>query len=74
MEDFKIEGRNAVIELLKSDKTVNKVMIQKGERQGSINEIISFWRSVIGMATPLKKFLQNIKYLFSDWQDTAFVL
>ena len=40
MEDFKIEGRNAVIELLKSDKTVNKIMIQRGERQGSINEII----------------------------------
>ena len=40
MEEFKIEGRNAVIELLKSDRTVNKVMIQRGERQGSINEII----------------------------------
>lgn len=40
MEEFKIEGRNAVIELLKSDKTVNKIMLQKGERQGSINEII----------------------------------
>ena len=40
MDEFKIEGRNAVTELLKSDKTVNKLMIQKGERQGSINEII----------------------------------
>ena len=40
MDEFKIEGRNPVTELLKSDKTVNKLMIQKGERQGSINEII----------------------------------
>ncbi len=40
MDEFKIEGRNAVIELLKSDRTVNKIMILKGERQGSINEII----------------------------------
>lgn len=40
MEDFKVEGRNAVIELLKSGKTINKIFILKGERQGSINEII----------------------------------
>ncbi len=40
MEDFKIEGRNAVIELLKSGKPINKIYILKGERQGSINEII----------------------------------
>ena len=39
-DEFKIEGRNAVIELLKSDKTINKLMIARGERQGSINEII----------------------------------
>ena len=35
-----IEGRNAVIELLKSDREINKVLIAKGDRQGSINEII----------------------------------
>lgn len=40
MDEFKIEGRNAVIELLKSGKPVNKIFILKGERQGSINEII----------------------------------
>lgn len=40
MDDFKIEGRNAVIELLKSGKPINKIYILKGERQGSINEII----------------------------------
>ena len=37
---FKVEGRNSVIELLKSNREVNKVLIAKGERQGSINDII----------------------------------
>jgi 23S rRNA (guanosine2251-2'-O)-methyltransferase len=40
MDEFKVEGRNAVIELLKSNRTVNKLLITKGDRQGSINEII----------------------------------
>ena len=40
MNDFKIEGRNAVIETLKSNKEVNKIIVQKGEKQGSINEIL----------------------------------
>ena len=40
MNDFKIEGRNAVIELLKSGREINKIFILKGERQGSINEVI----------------------------------
>lgn len=35
-----VEGRNSTIELLKSGKDINKLYIQKGERQGSINEII----------------------------------
>jgi len=40
MDEFKVEGRNAVIELLKSDRVINKIMIARGEKQGSINEII----------------------------------
>ena len=36
-----IYGRNAVLELLKSDKDINKIFIEKGERHGSINEIIA---------------------------------
>ncbi len=42
MEDKEeqIEGRNSVIELLKSGKDINKLFVQKGNRQGSINEII----------------------------------
>lgn len=36
-----VAGRNAVMELLKSSKDINKIFIEKGERHGSINEIIA---------------------------------
>ena len=32
MSEYKVEGRNAVIELLKSDRTVNKIMVARGDR------------------------------------------
>lgn len=35
-----IEGRNAVLELLESGKDINKLFIEKGDKQGSINKII----------------------------------
>lgn len=34
-------GRNSVLELLKSGKYINKLFIEKGNRSGSINEIIA---------------------------------
>ena len=40
MEQDQIEGRNSVIELLKSGKDINKIFIQRGEKHGSIVEII----------------------------------
>ena len=36
-----IEGRNAVLELLESGKDINKILIEKGEKHGSINKIIA---------------------------------
>ncbi len=36
-----IEGRNSVLELLESERDINKILIAKGERHGSINKIIS---------------------------------
>ena len=36
-----ISGRNAVLELLKSDKDINKIFIEQGEKHGSILEIIA---------------------------------
>ena len=35
-----VEGRNAVLELLEAEKEINKIYIEKGEKQGSINKII----------------------------------
>ena len=40
MEENQVEGRNSVIELLKSGKDINRLYIQKGEKHGSILEII----------------------------------
>lgn len=39
-----IEGRNSVLEALKSGRTINKILISKGNREGSINQIISLAR------------------------------
>lgn len=36
-----VAGRNAVLELLKSEKDVNKIFVERGEKHGSINEIIA---------------------------------
>ena len=42
--DNLIIGRNAVIELLKSGREVENVLVAKGEREGSINRIIAMCR------------------------------
>ena len=36
-----VAGRNAVLELLKSEKDINKIFVERGEKHGSINEIIA---------------------------------
>ena len=36
-----VEGRNAVLELLESGKDINKIYVEKGEKQGSINKILA---------------------------------
>ena len=55
MDEFNVEGRNAVIELLKSDRTINKIMIAKGEKQGSIYEIIKLAKENIIVITEVDK-------------------
>lgn len=40
--DNLVIGRNAVMELLKSGREIENVLIAKGEREGSINRIIAF--------------------------------
>lgn len=41
MYEDQVEGRNSVLELLESEKSINKIFITKGEKHGSINKIIS---------------------------------
>ncbi len=36
-----IEGRNSVLELIESGKAINKIFVTKGEKHGSINQIIA---------------------------------
>lgn len=43
MDDL-VFGRNSVIELLNSDRTINKLFIQKGENYGSIRKVIDLAR------------------------------
>lgn len=35
-----VEGRNAVIEALKTDRTIEQILIAKGDKEGSINVVI----------------------------------
>lgn len=42
-EEF-IMGRNSVMEALKSGRPINKIFVAKGERQGSIREVIALAR------------------------------
>lgn len=43
--EFKIEGRNPVMEALKSGREIDKIYILKGDRQGSVNKIIGLANS-----------------------------
>jgi len=36
-----LEGRNSVLEALRSDRTINKILISKGDKEGSIKQIIA---------------------------------
>jgi len=40
----KLEGRNSVFEALKSGRSINKIIVSKGEREGSIKQILSLAR------------------------------
>ena len=39
--DDQVEGRNSVLELLECGKDINKIYIERGEKQGSIHKIIA---------------------------------
>ncbi|MDP4092203.1 MAG: 23S rRNA (guanosine(2251)-2'-O)-methyltransferase RlmB [Bacillota bacterium] len=39
-----LEGRNSVIEALKSDRAINKILVSKGDKEGSIKQIFGLAR------------------------------
>lgn len=41
MDENQVEGRNAVLELIASNRDINKIFIQSGEKHGSIMKIIA---------------------------------
>jgi 23S rRNA (guanosine2251-2'-O)-methyltransferase len=51
----RVEGRNSVLELLDSDRDINKIFIQKGERHGSINKIIAIAKEKSIVITEVEK-------------------
>ena len=50
-----IEGRNPVLELLNSTRDVNKILIQKGEKHGSILKIMAIAKEKKIMITEIEK-------------------
>lgn len=50
-----VEGRNAVLELLNSDRDINKIFIQAGEKHGSINKIIAIAKENRVVVTEVEK-------------------
>lgn len=48
-------GRNAIIEALKSERSINKLLVAKGERQGSIKEVLA-------LAKENKIVVQEVEY------------
>lgn len=41
---YKLEGRNSILEALKSGRSINKLLVAKGEREGSIKQILALAR------------------------------
>lgn len=50
-----VEGRNAVLELLNSDRDINKIFVQAGEKHGSINKIIAIAKENKVVVTEVEK-------------------
>jgi 23S rRNA (guanosine2251-2'-O)-methyltransferase len=54
-----IEGRNPVIEAIKSGRSINKILVAKGEKEGSINYLIA-------LAKERKIVIQNVDRIKLD--------
>lgn len=51
----KLEGRNSIMEALKANRTINKLFVSKGEREGSIRQIVAIARQKGIIITEVEK-------------------
>ncbi len=58
-DNFLIEGRNPVLEALKAGKSIEKIYLQKGEKQGSVVKIINLAQKNKIPVTEIDKFKIN---------------
>lgn len=54
-DNDKLEGRNSVLEALKAGRTINKLFVIKGEREGSIRQIVAMARQKGIIVTEVEK-------------------
>ncbi|MDF2988071.1 MAG: rRNA methylase, putative, group 3 [Eubacterium sp.] len=54
-DNDKLEGRNSVLEALKANRTINKLFVIKGEREGSIRQIVAIARQKGIIVTEVEK-------------------
>ncbi len=54
-DNDKLEGRNSVMEALKANRTINKLFVIKGEREGSIRQIVAMARQKGIIITEVEK-------------------
>ncbi len=54
-DNDKLEGRNSVLEALKANRTINKLFVIKGEREGSIRQIVAMAREKGIIVTEVEK-------------------
>ncbi len=54
-DNDKLEGRNSIMEALKANRTINKLFVSKGEREGSIRQIVAIARQKGIIITEVEK-------------------
>ncbi|MCX7923701.1 MAG: 23S rRNA (guanosine(2251)-2'-O)-methyltransferase RlmB [Clostridia bacterium] len=70
----KLEGRNPVLEALKAGRSINKIMIARGDREGSIKQLIALAREKgIIVSEVERSFLDNISSTHAHQGVIAFV-
>ncbi|MDF2524253.1 MAG: rRNA methylase, putative, group 3, partial [Clostridiales bacterium] len=74
MVDDKLEGRNSVLEALKAGRTINKIFVSKGDREGSVRQIVALAKEkkiIVSEVDRIK--LDNMSTTYSHQGVIAFV-